>query len=247
MNQDTAEKLLRAAVDFAALSASARETCRETYRRNERETDNTLRILVDGQVASLGLAMSQKIAAVSESTSYQIGVSASFIRTHFVLGDHILNGDLVEALTLIRKQLESVARLHELDSTPLQKLAGKVPNIKSVLARQAARVYGDLSEVAHFSTSRVSALLHVLQDGDRIGPGLCAIVYRAGVRVFRSRSLHHCVLHRLDAGKAPCLVSQIRRVRGSRDVHADSLGGRVKTGHFVDVQNRPLLTGVETA
>lgn len=172
MNQDTAEKLLRAAVDFAALSASARETCRETYRRNERETDNTLRILVDGQVASLGLAMSQKIAAVSESTSYQIGVSASFIRTHFVLGDHILNGDLVEALTLIRKQLESVARLHELDSTPLQKLAGKVPNIKSVLARQAARVYGDLSEVAHFSTSRVSALLHVLQDGDRIGPGL---------------------------------------------------------------------------
>jgi hypothetical protein len=40
----------------------------------------------------------------------------SYVRTHFIVTDLILNGDLVEAVTLIRKQLESVARLNELES-----------------------------------------------------------------------------------------------------------------------------------
>jgi hypothetical protein len=53
----------------------------------------------------------RKVEAVTPAISYQIGVSASYIRTHYLVGDLILAGDLVEAIVLIRKQLESPARL----------------------------------------------------------------------------------------------------------------------------------------
>src|SRR4051812_21778446 len=96
----SSERILRAAVDFGAMSAGARERCREQYREKEGEADNVLRILVDGQVATLAVAMTVKMDSPSPATSYQIGVSTSFIRTHFIVGDLIMNGDLVEALTL---------------------------------------------------------------------------------------------------------------------------------------------------
>lgn len=64
---------------------------------------------------------------------------------------------------------------HELDSKPLQKLTGKVPNIKNILKEGAGRMYGDLSEVAHFSTPRVAELLHIFDHGELTGPSLLPI------------------------------------------------------------------------
>lgn len=172
MNHDQAEQLIRLACDFQAKSAVSREMCRESYRASEPSDANTLRILVDGQVASLAEKMSRKVAVTTPNISYQIGVSASFIRTHFILTELILNGDLVEALTLTRKQLESLARLHELDSKPLAKLSKKVPNIGNALKGTAGRMYGDLSEVAHFATPRVSDLLSISERGELVGPSI---------------------------------------------------------------------------
>ena len=83
----------------------------------------------------------------------------SYVRTHFIVTDLILNGDLVEAVTLIRKQLESVARLNELDQRPLHKLEGKTPNIRMFFEHGGGEMYGHLSEVAHFSKPRVSELM----------------------------------------------------------------------------------------
>ncbi|MBD1914101.1 MULTISPECIES: hypothetical protein [unclassified Leptolyngbya] len=68
--------------------------------------------------------------------------------------------------------MESLARLHELDSAPWQKLIGKVPNIKNILKGKSGCMYDDLSEVAHFSTPRVAELLHVIEEGELLGPSL---------------------------------------------------------------------------
>lgn len=171
MTSEQADKLLRAACEFQGRSLAARELCREEFRRTEPEQNNVLRILIDGQIGLIAGRVTQKVQATNPAISYQISVAASFIRTHFLVSDFILNGDLVEAITLIRKQLESLTRLHELDSEPLLKLSGKVPNIKNFQGA-AARMYGDLSEVAHFSTSRVGELLHVVERGELIGPSL---------------------------------------------------------------------------
>jgi hypothetical protein len=119
------EQLLAAACNFQGRGMEAREKCREGFRHAEREEDNTLRIFVDGLVASLQDKLSQPIEKVDQAISYQIGVVTSYVRTHFIVTDLILNGDLVEAVILIRKQLESVARLNELDERPLNKLEGK--------------------------------------------------------------------------------------------------------------------------
>lgn len=172
MDSEEAESLLRAACDFQGESHHAREKCRERYRREERNEDNILRILIDGQIGRIAYQVTEKVKKPTKASSYQIGVSASFIRTHFLVSDLALNGDLIEAITLVRKQLECVARLHELDAKPLETLSGRVPNIGAVLKGGSGRVYGDLSEVAHFSTARVAELMHVVEEGEFYGPSL---------------------------------------------------------------------------
>jgi hypothetical protein len=166
------ERLIRVACNFQGMSLQAREICREKYRTEENESENILRMFIDGQIGSFAEKMINKVELTSIEISYQIGVITSFIRTHFLVSDFILNGDLLEAIVLIRKQLESLARLHELDSTPWQQLTGKVPNIKNILKGSSGRMYGNLSEVAHFSTPRVAHLLHIIEDGELLGPSL---------------------------------------------------------------------------
>lgn len=175
MKHEQADRLLRAACDFQAKSMAASEACRAEYRSKESNEENVLRILIDGQIGVLAEQMTKKVETVSDSTSYQIGLSASFVRTHFVVSDFILDGHLLDAIVLIRKQLESLARLHELDSKPLLKLRGKVPNIQNIMKGAPGTMYGHLSEVAHFSTPRVAELLHVVQQGELIGPSLVPV------------------------------------------------------------------------
>jgi hypothetical protein len=175
MTHEQTDKLLRAACEFQGKGMEAREKCREKYRHKEKNEENILRILIDGQIGLLAEKVTKKVQATSPAISYQIGVSASFIRTHFLINEFVLNGDLVEAIVLTRKQLESLARLHELDSKPLLKLTGKVPNIQNILKGPAGKMYGDLSEVAHFSTPRVAELLHVVESGELVGPSLLPV------------------------------------------------------------------------
>lgn len=175
LTHEQADRLLAAACEFQGMAMEAREKCRDEYRHKETNEENILRILIDGQIGLLAEKIKKKVESTTTATSYQMGLSASFIRTHFLVSDFILNGDLIEAITLIRKQLESLARLHELDSKPLLKLEGKVPNIQNILKKPAGKMYGDLSEVAHFSTPRVAELLHVVEQDEMVGPSLVSI------------------------------------------------------------------------
>jgi hypothetical protein len=184
MTRKEAEMLLKSAVDFQSKSALAREKSREQYRKAEKEPENRLRITIDGLISVIAERFTQKIDKVTPEISYQLGVSVSFVRTHFIVYDLIMEGCIVEAIVLIRNQLESLARLHELDSKPLAKLAGQVPNIQNVLKGQTGRLYGNLSEVAHFSKPRVSELLHVVEDGERRGPSLLPVFHERNFAAF---------------------------------------------------------------
>jgi hypothetical protein len=154
MDKERIDQLLRAACDFGGVNLKARTVCREKYRTVEKNEENILRILIDGGMATMAMRTTAKIEGTNEKISYQLGVSASFIRTHFIISDMILDGNLVEAMVLLRKQLESLVRLHEIDTKPLGKLEGKVPNIQNVMNKAAGRVYGNLSEVAHFCETK---------------------------------------------------------------------------------------------
>jgi len=173
--ENLVRKLMWHLGEFGGKLHEAREKCRSDYRVADPEPRNRLRILIDGLMALFADAVRTPIAHVTESSSYQITLSASFIRTHFVISDLIMNGDVVEAFVLVRKQLESLARLNELDSKPLAKLHGRTPNIQNALVGKAGRIYGDLSEIAHFATPRVAEFLHVIERGTATGPSLLSV------------------------------------------------------------------------
>lgn len=166
------EELLPAACDFQGESMKAREIARDAYRRAETNEENVLRISIDGLVAQLASNMTNRIANTDEKSSYQIALVTSYIRSHFLINDMILDGDIVEATTLIRKQLESLTRVHELDANPLAKLMKKTPNVINCFKSVGKKIYPHLSEIAHFTTPRVGELLHVVEDGDLVGPSL---------------------------------------------------------------------------
>ena len=63
------EGLLAAACNFQGRGMAARDKCREDFRDAEREEDNTLRIMVDGLVASLQDKLSQPIEKVDSGIS----------------------------------------------------------------------------------------------------------------------------------------------------------------------------------
>lgn len=150
----------------------AREIAREEYRKVETNEENILRISIDGLLAQLASNMTKKIENTDNKTSYQISLVTSYIRSHYLINDMILDGDVVEATTLIRKQLESLTRIHELDANPLAKLLKKTPNVINCFKSVGKKIYPHLSEIAHFATPRVGELLHVVEDGELVGPSL---------------------------------------------------------------------------
>ena len=167
------ENLLKLAVDFQAVSTEAREKAREVFRETEPSGESSLRILIDGFIAKLALVTNKRIISdTDEKKSYQLSLSASFCRTHYLINDLIMCGDLIEGLVLIRKQLESLTRMYELDKTPLQKLLKRTPNVTNVFGKSGKVMYPQLSEFAHFATPRVGELLSVVEKGELRGPSL---------------------------------------------------------------------------
>jgi hypothetical protein len=75
LTSEQAGSLVQAACDFQANAIQARETCREKFRRAESEQDNTLRILVDGQIAALQTQISIPISNVDPALSYKSELS----------------------------------------------------------------------------------------------------------------------------------------------------------------------------
>ena len=108
--------------EFRGLPHEAHKKCRTAYRYAEPEPRNCRRNHIDSVMAMLANSVRMPIAKITKSSSYQITLAASFIRTHYVAADMIVDGDVVEVFTLVRKQLESLAGLNELDSKPLAKL-----------------------------------------------------------------------------------------------------------------------------
>lgn len=74
----------------------------------------------------------------------------SYCRTHFIAADLVRQSELIEASVLIRKQMELLARLRELEETAFANPEGKVPNVRH-LRTQARKLYGDYSAIAHSS------------------------------------------------------------------------------------------------
>jgi hypothetical protein len=95
----------------------------------------------------------------------------SFSRTHLVIEELLKFGELVEVVTLVRKQVELLARMAEIQSgTAQQELLKKTPNVR-YLVTPLAKVYGQHSGIAHSASSIAMEILGTLEneEGERWG------------------------------------------------------------------------------
>lgn len=91
----------------------------------------------------------------------------SYCRTHFIAADLIRQCELIEASVLMRKQMELIARLHELEREGQSQLEGKTPQIKWLLSR-VKRLYGELSAIAHSAKDEPLGLLGHLETNSGV-------------------------------------------------------------------------------
>jgi hypothetical protein len=167
------EELFKGLIKFQTDSQKGREVTRDKYRKEEPKLHNDFRITIDGLLGRMSNQLLQTFDNPTEKKSYQLSLVASFLRTHFLINDLIINGDLIEAVTLVRKQLEMLTRMHEIDEKPILKLLKKTPNVMNIFGPAGKNIYPTLSEIAHFATPRVGDLIKFHSKTDnRSGPGL---------------------------------------------------------------------------
>ena len=99
---------------------------------------------------------------------YKQALLASFIRTSFVSIELIINSELIEAITLLRKQIELIARLRELDQFEHEELKkkNKPPNVK-YLKTHLKKLYSPYSDGAHSTTYASHSLLGFYEDTEK--------------------------------------------------------------------------------
>ena len=189
MEEGIIEKISKIAIDFQGLSKQARLKAAEEYKENESDGLFAIRVALDGQIARMTLRFKEQIENSNEKVSYQLDLSASFLRTHFVINDLILSGDIIEALTLIRKQIENLTRLIEIDDKPLAKLSRKTPNVINILKKTGKKLYQELSEIAHFGSPRVGALIKIKNENEsKCGPSVLPMFSDTLFEVYKQHS-----------------------------------------------------------
>ena len=99
-------------------------------------------------------------------TKYQQSLLSSFVRSTVVSVELIINSELIEAVAILRKQVELLARLYELEKNDSKNLLRKTPKI-STLKTNIKRLYSKFSEGAHSSTYGSMSLLGFYKNRKR--------------------------------------------------------------------------------
>lgn len=102
----------------------------------------------------------RNISVIEEKDQHRLPLIVSFIRTHMVIDELLYCCENIEAATLIRKQLELLARYKETENMEELKRAiknKKVPQMSNV--ENGGQMYGMLSEIAHSSKPETYTLL----------------------------------------------------------------------------------------
>lgn len=125
-----------------------------------------------------------QINVTGEKDQHRLPLIVSFIRTHMMIDELLHYCENIEAATLVRKQLELLARYKETENMDELKIAikmKKVPQISKI--ENGGVMYGMLSEIAHSAKSETYTLLgYEKQEDDSVGINLFG-VYDENIKV----------------------------------------------------------------
>lgn len=105
-----------------------------------------------GRMTSFFTNITQRLNGIEisdEKLQYKILLTVSFMRTHICACEHIINSENIEGVVLLRKQLELIARMKEVDVKELEQIYNKTPNVS--YGYPMNDVYGMMSKIAHNS------------------------------------------------------------------------------------------------
>lgn len=167
---DIIESYMEEVSNFINNSDKSREHSQKQYKLAEDKIPKLLdfKLMMDGLIVTVSKNFHAPATNLNDNIYYQIALSASYIRTHFLINYLVKSGDVIEAATLIRKQLEALTRLIELDSKEISKLEKKTPNVNNVFNNSTKDLYKQLSEIAHSGSNKVTDMIsHFVEDRNR--------------------------------------------------------------------------------
>lgn len=116
----------------------------------------------------------KEVSVIEEKDQHRLPLIVSFIRTHMVIDELLHCCENIEAATLVRKQLELLARYKETENMiELQRSIKnkKVPQMNKV--ENGGMIYGMLSEIAHSAKPETYTLLgYEKQEDGSVGISL---------------------------------------------------------------------------
>jgi hypothetical protein len=143
--------------------AKFRERARSTFYAAEPES-TALLATAHELVSGLTFFLSGRDLSGIPNGLYLGDLIVSFCRSHFIAADLLQNAELVECAVILRKQIELLARIVELQTTDVSSLEGKTPNIRG-LQQLVRRLYPEYSSISHSASSTTIQLLgHYLGD-----------------------------------------------------------------------------------
>ncbi|MDM1550522.1 MULTISPECIES: hypothetical protein [Empedobacter] len=156
--------------DFITKSNTSRFNSNKKYKTEESKIDklSDFRMLIDGLFLKISRNFYTPTKEINDNISYQISICASFLRTHFLINKLIMDGDIIEATTLIRKQLEASTRFSELEKKEIIKLTKKTPNVNNESKGVTKELYSTLSEIAHTGSLDVANLITIIDENEKI-------------------------------------------------------------------------------
>ncbi|AZA56350.1 hypothetical protein [Chryseobacterium shandongense] len=179
---DIVESYMEEISTFIINSEKSRAHSQKQYKLAEENIPklSELKLMMDGLIVTVSNNFHTPVTNLNDKISYQIALSASYIRTHFLINDLIMSGDVIEAATLLRKQLEALTRLIEVEEKEISKLEKKTPNVNNVFNNSTKELYKQLSEIAHSSSNKVTDMISNFEE-DR---------NRAEAHIYPQFSLH---------------------------------------------------------
>lgn len=154
---------------------------------------------------------------------YRLKLIVSFIRTHYVISDLVKYSENIEAVVLLRKQLELLGRFKELEKQPSISLHGKTPNIKHV--ESCGALYGVLSEISHSSKEETLSLLGEYVSDDVVSYSLLPVFTKHTITTFSNYVSLFCKF------AAEMLIYQENNIKGyTSDEDMDIINNLIEEG-----------------
>ena len=116
-------------------------------------TNNAYESLIIEMYENLVNNIHEKELSANQNTSYSLSLIKQIIKTNFTINELNLNCEYYNAHVLLRKQLESATRIHELNTKEKRSLEWKTPNTGNTFNGLYALIKKELSEFVHVSDS----------------------------------------------------------------------------------------------